>query len=128
MWVWKKCTSCSSQIVKNNITINEFYDTLYEKASKDVCSNSYADFTYTNIDHKNDLYVELLPYNDKNIDANSNSKLISDFNLKYAGKVTIKEIRNIKISDVLIKTSPRGCSPTGYYNISFTVSYINHLV
>jgi hypothetical protein len=71
------------------------------------------------------LYVELLPYNNRNIDAN---KLISDFNLKYADKVTIKEIRNIKIGEVLIKTSPRGCSPTGYYNISFTVSYINHLV
>ncbi len=111
-----------------NNSLNEFYDSLYEKASKDTYNNSYADFTFNIIHSKNDLYIELLSYNNKNIDATTGSKLISDFNLKYADKVTIKEILNIKIGDVLIETSPRGCSPTGYYNISFTVNYINHLV
>ena len=104
----------------NTTTIIEFFNCLADIISKDKCESSYTDFTYTNVPKNSELYIAFSS-NQNFID----NKLIHEFNILYDKKYKIKDIKNIVVSDVLIKTSPRGCTPTDFYNISFTVYYNN---
>lgn len=125
MWFFKCSKRESIQGVqepqkRNNITIMEFFNSLCDTMSKDECSSSYKDFTFTNIPKNGELYI-VFSSNQNFID----NKLIDEFNLFYDKTYQIKEIKNIVVSDILIKTSERGCAPTNFYNISFTVYYNN---
>lgn len=104
----------------NTTTIMDFFNSLADIISTDNYNSSYKDFTFSNVLKNSDLYI-VFSSNQNFID----NKLIYEFNLYYDKKYEIKEIKNIIISDVLIRTSERGCTTTNLYNISFTVYYNN---
>lgn len=119
MWFFKY--NKHKQIKKiNTTTIMDFFNSLADIISTDNYNSSYKDFTFSNVPKNSDLYI-VFSSNQNFID----NKLIYEFNLYYDKKYHIKEIKNIIISDILMRTSERGCTTTNYYNISFTVYYNN---
>ncbi len=105
----------------NDKSITKFYEDLYDTISTDSYSNSYKDYKYSDVSADNELYIALSQYTPE-------CKLISDFNSMCNHKYIIKNIKDIIISDVLVKSSPRGARPTGLYNMSFTVCYTKQVV
>ncbi len=96
----------------NYITINQFFEELYNIISKEKCMSSYADFNYRILLPTNELYVGL----------SDSDKIISLFSSKY-NMYNITKITDIKRGEISVNTYERGSSRTGFYYAIFTVYY-----
>ena len=101
----------------NDTSLDDFLSKLYDCIIHDKIENSFSDFEYTKINHKNKLYNAIESY-EKN-----GTLFYSDFMAKHP-EINIKSIRNIKMGEhhhrSLVK---RAAYSTGTYYLKFTVFY-----
>ncbi len=96
-------------------SLEDFLSTLYKYIINDKIQNSFQDFEYKLLFHKNKLCKAIESYRD------NGTLFYSDFMTKYP-EINIKSIRNIKMGEHLYYKG-RGAYPTGTYYLKFTVFY-----
>ena len=96
-------------------SLEDFLTTLYACINGDNIQNSYKDFEYKILTHKNKLYQAIESYKENG--TIFYSKYITDY-----PKITIKHIREIKIGEN-VYCKGRGAYPDGTYYLKFTVYY-----
>jgi hypothetical protein len=106
-----------------NILMEEFYSALSEIMQKETYESSYADFKYTSLKKNNPLLSAINSYNL----SDSSDPFYKKYNATNPYGI-ITEIRDIYSGEELIANADgsRGCKPTGFYNLSFTVAFKKH--
>ena len=94
-------------------SLEDFLSTLYVIIVTDKIQNSFHNFEYKTLNHKNQLYQAIESY--KNDGTIFYSKLIYDY-----PEITIKYIREINMGEH-VDLRGRGAYPNGPYFLKFTV-------
>jgi len=96
-------------------SLEEFLLVLYACIFADNVHNSFHNFEYKSLSHKNKLYQAIESY--RNNGTIFYSKIITDY-----PEITIKRIGEIKCGEK-VDLSGRGAYPNGTYFLKFTVYY-----